>query len=269
MEGIQNFFYYSPKAQVDSAALDKRVAKTSCIAIAQLAAAYAVNAAIFSYGFLPVTLVLSSALIKSVAVYLSVEIGKYLFARINGAECQMIEERVLSNCQRVSEFSLLNVIAAGGVAMAVHEMGHYLAASILFREANAKISISPFQSAHTTFDLSAGLSFAGRLLGMHTSFSLLLAAGLLATTITATTLYVAARYLKSHPDISSYVKMLACAQMLADISYGVLSLLEPEKMVSGDFWMLHCVVGIHPSVTIALMLALPLAAKAALDYCRY
>lgn len=148
----------------------------------------------------------------------------------------------------------------------IHEGGHALAASALYKNANPKITVMPLQGGVTTFWIN-GLTKVGKFFGEKGSRLIVAGAGP-AAAVLADTIHIGVAHVirKTHPTLSSYLKITAIISLIGHVMYALSALSIKQQMPGHDFvalWM----GGIHPVASIVAMVALPLIVK--LGLCAY
>lgn len=141
--------------------------------------------------------------------------------------------------------------------LVVHEGGHALAATLLYKKASPQVEISPFKSGITWY-VKYPMSRIGELIGKRFSGMIVSAAGPMACIFTSTALLaISHRIEKIHPQISRYLEVSAIVSIASHVLYALSALLRSFHSKSHDFVALHA-AGIHPLASCAIMLACPL-----------
>ncbi len=218
----------------------------------------------FSLLVLSGAIVAANVLFKSAAAYLN-----YRNQQISDEIPSNIEKKkALSSVGETIKwlipfnFALLYNATAG---VLIHEGGHALAASLLYKNAQARVVIDfPFEGS-TSF-INRGLSVIGSSLGSSGAKILVAAAGPLAIVSTVSVvILVAMRIHKSHPKLSKYLYFSSLFSLIYNVRYALSALIVSVAVLDHDFVQLsnH---GIHPLVAAGAMLAIP--AIVAMVYCK-
>ena len=147
----------------------------------------------------------------------------------------------------------------------VHEMGHALAAWLLFMNSDPAITIH-LQGGYTEFYVRK-LTALGEWLGYNRSRLLVTAAGPGLAMIDASLLLILAHFVKeSHPDWHQTLLHIAINRVANHVIYALSALfpMSAEKALSHDFHYLWKHGGIHPIAAAVAMTALPLLVHCAL-----
>lgn len=146
----------------------------------------------------------------------------------------------------------------------IHESGHAAAASVLYKNADPKITVFPLRGGVTEMCVDE-LSRVGRLIGDKTSRLVLAAAGPAAAVFTSTLHFGLARYYdKSHPTLSRYLRVTAVVSLIWHSLYA-LTALSPQFHTPGHDFVALWIGGIHPLASIASMVAFPIIVKIGLS----
>lgn len=148
----------------------------------------------------------------------------------------------------------------------IHEGGHALAASALYKNANPQITVMPLQGGVTSFWIN-GLTKVGKFFGEKGSRLIVAGAGP-AAAVLADSIQIGVAHVikKTHPTMSRYLKVTAIFSLFGHVMYALSALSTKQQMPGHDFvalWM----GGIHPVASIVAMVALPLIVK--LGLCAY
>lgn len=218
----------------------------------------------FSLLVLSGAVVAVSVLFKSIAAYL-----KYRNQQISDEIPSNIEKKKALNSVGETlgwlvpfNFALLYNATAG---VLIHEGGHALAASLLYKNAQARVVINFLFEGSTTF-INRGLSVIGSSLGISGAKILVAAAGPLAVIATVSAVILVAMAIqKSHPKLSKYLYFSSLFSLVYNVRYALSALTASVTALDHDFVQLsnH---GIHPLVAAGVMVAIP--AIVAIVYCR-
>lgn len=140
----------------------------------------------------------------------------------------------------------------------IHEYGHAIAAQMTYLQASSKVFATHAEGSHS-YTVSYGLSSFGQCLGEMRSRLFITAAGLL-TPIFATIGEFAVAY-SIFENGSEWRELLidhGFSQLANTIFYGGSTLLG-DMQLENDFFHLWLGGGLHPLVTLGLLLAIPLA----------
>jgi hypothetical protein len=163
----------------------------------------------------------------------------------------------------------------------IHEYGHMLAALLCFKDTNPIVEAG-FLSGSTTFNMSNGLTSFGQLLEIKNVILFTSAAGLMAETITSIAQFAIVLLLKGdYPKISELINHVSnrdYKQISAVMSDGLQAfareyltihaitqcarmtlycVFEPDSL-GHDFYNIWKVGNIHPLVTLAVLIVIPL-----------
>ena len=198
-------------------------------ALSELSVSLALTLAIDYFVGMPLSVACIAAMMLTCAAQIIWRLGCYLVSRWEGVSFQDLD----SKASWFAKFSVVNIFGLTGPSIAIHEMGHALMALTLFKGSRPHISVTPFEGGWTTFKL-AHLSRLGSLLGMRTSLALVMAGGLIASTVTAMVGMTLSHYLKdSYPTVSRFLELFAYVQLFNDILYGCLLYTSPSPRDRG------------------------------------
>lgn len=193
---------------------------------------------------------------------------------VHDISCQKIRpssktKNQLEATRMLSRGSIVNTVGWSGPNLWIHELGHALSATALFKNSQAKIWVRPFQGGATSYTASNRLTAVGKLLGKHRAMMVTAAAGLAASTIfVMSELGLASKCKKSHPAISQYLNLHASAFLFNEAIYGLTAFLASKKDLGHDLVRLWQVGGVHPAIPIAVIVGLPLMQLGMLTFCR-
>lgn len=203
------------------------------------------------------TFTATSVGVNVLIVYAASTIAINLLCRLGNAYWKTQNEQ--NDPSFLSKFPALNSSlffqATGGVL--VHECGHALAANLLLKNGLIKIVWTSLFSGATYFSAQA-LSRMGSIIGLNASIFCIVLAGPLAGVVTgASAMAVGLGLRKSHPELSSYFKMIGIAAIVHHALYALSALSQPMDCLSHDFVMLWH-FGIHPIAAAVAIIALPI-----------
>lgn len=238
---------------------DLHIIKVAGSAFMQLAAALAVNVVIMTYVAAPPSMALISLVLAGFLAELVFKAGCYAAGRLNWITLDKEASQYSDQCCYFSQLSLVNCLGNAGPIIALHEVGHYLAALACYRGANPSISVTPFRGGLTLLAGTGEYTFIGKLLGCQGSAALVAGGGVIASTIVAMSGLAMSYFLKdSHPNLSRTLEMGSIVQLVTDVLHGVGEIFESRD---GDFSRIYRYAGLPPWITIAIMLILPIAEK--------
>lgn len=169
--------------------------------------------------------------------------------------------------RHVARGSIVNLVGLAKPNYYLHEFGHWVASSLCYQDAEAKIAVTWFRGGGTTYVISNGLSTFGKYLGEFTSQMLIDSAGCIASTFFAMTEFAAAFYIKEKsPEASPFLFYHGVSQLFFEISYALTYVYASRKDLRHDYIKLWHVWDIHPLIPISLMIALPLVEVGILTY---
>jgi hypothetical protein len=265
MEGISRAVAFLPWGKRENSPTprqrDIEVARAAAEALGHIAVALSLNFAVTTFVAVPVSITLATSFLTSMILTLAIELGKYAYDRLGftSVMAKPIPPHVVENCKWYSKLSITNILGLSGPVIAAHETGHFLVAKTLYSGANPSIKIFPFQGGVTLYNTTAKLSTVGALAGARTSVGLLMMGGIIASVTVASTLFATAQLLKERsPALADALQMYGLVQLLADLLYGISSILDPMAMEAGDFCLFHRLSGIHPGWIVTAMLLIPL-----------
>lgn len=151
-------------------------------------------------------------------------------------------------------------VYSGTIDTVVHESGHALMARAVYQNADPKIVIKPFGSGETRYFVGT-LSKLGLKLGANKAQLLVVAAGALAALSVSIVFITVAHCIgKEHAEIARYLNGMGFMSILNHGFYALsgLSKTPPEGHDFADLWHTG---GIHPAVSIAVLIGVPLFLK--------
>ena len=198
-------------------------------------------------------------LIPIMTVILSVAFLGLLTLRVIQGPFHLKQLSGLEKVQKLARFSLITTSFLGGETPLIHEMGHYVAANVLFKNADAALSIFSFKGGETSYAVSYGLTKIGEVFGKHKAILTVTAAGALASTVFGIIeLSVASLIEEKLPKLSQALKFHAVAQTLSDFIYGLTAFFIHRPNLANDFVRLWLTGGIHPIIPMAFLAIVPL-----------
>lgn len=246
--------------------LDVAIHSVTIQSFAEMGLAFVLTFAVGTFVAQP----LSAALFSGLLFILTLESGLRLATygvrkfrcKLEGNENSIFRKAFLGDVRQCSRETIVNLFATAGPSIAIHEAGHALTALAVYNGSKPSITILPWRGGATRLNMAAPLSYLGRVLGRTVSVSLVIAGGVIATTVTATVLMMVAYRLKeSNPHVSEFLNLFAFAQLINDLVYGLMSIPPSPANASSDFTRLYAVAGIHPIATMAMMVAVPVVMK--------
>lgn len=169
---------------------------------------------------------------------------------------------------RLARLSFVNLLTLK-LNRYIHEWGHAGAAILTYQKAHPEVRVS-FRQGSTTYAISHGLTRFGRFLGEHGALIFTTAAGLAAPVLLAMAEFAAAYHLhEKNPIASELLNAHGASQLLDTVLYtGFLAFQTSKEVTIHDSMMLWKIGGIHPVVTFASLLALPIAELCLFYYLR-
>ncbi len=243
-----NIILSPPLSPVQKAPVQERlVSQVALKALAKVSAALAFNGVIINFVAAPSSMVLFS---WSLTAVLTVALISFVAKRA-------LSPKMVSCLDYAGDLSLVNNASILGPGIAIHELGHALAGTLLFEDANPSISISPFRGGVTSLNLRGALTEVGRAIGLQNAMALVAAAGLMASTLWAMLELGIAYYCReSSPSLSHLLKTQAFSQLLNDWLNGLGALNETPNP-SNDLTRVQAGIGLNPVIPLSLMLILP------------
>lgn len=138
----------------------------------------------------------------------------------------------------------------------VHEAGHAMAASSVYKNARPRIEVYPFKGGATSF-CPKELTKFGKYLGWKNADLLVSGAGAGISMIAALASIIAAHKMDKNSEVRKYLIMTAISTIVQHIFYAFTALWTSPENLGHDFIALwrH---NIHPLAAVATMIALPL-----------
>lgn len=165
---------------------------------------------------------------------------------------------------RAVNFALVFNAMAG---ILLHELGHALAALILFKNPSISINVNPWKNGVTTY-MTGVLSALGRRLGLNNALLVVAAAGTALVLVASVGLFIAGHVLKGrYPQMAAYLNMAGIVSIINAIAYALTPLLGSTE--SGNDFGVLAAGGIHPLLSIGVLIGIPLLIKGmllAIDY---
>lgn len=141
-----------------------------------------------------------------------------------------------------------------------HEGGHALAANLLIKNPNSRITIKPLEGGQTAYRLGP-LTKLGEFFGRNNSKLIIAAAGPAVSVVTATIgLGASLAIRKSNPEMSRYLKVIAADSIAQQAFYALSALWAPATQKGHDFLQLMA-GGIHPIAAVVSIVALPIIVR--------
>lgn len=201
----------------------------------------------------------------AVSVYLTGQLAFHLYLGASSPHHnlnEVIYSSISGHLDRLSLFSLINLLQIAGPLFWIHEGGHALASLACFLNSHPTIHITPFLRGNTEFAISNGFTFLGRLLGRERSLLVVFAAGIAASTAAALAEFgLAHSFQDTHPALAEILNACGLTQLFNDVLYGILALGADRFNSDHDLAYLWQNGDIHPLLPLALMIALPLLQK--------
>jgi hypothetical protein len=143
-----------------------------------------------------------------------------------------------------------------------HECGHALAATLLFKDANASVSLFPFIGGLTRF-FPDTLSSLGKKVGREMAYLIVTASGPLAALLVSSVALALCYMLEeSHPQLTKYLSFCSFSSLGNHFLYALSALgVSPEEEEGHDFVFLWKNGHIHPLVSALTILLIPLFLK--------
>lgn len=225
----------------------------------EIALAFSLNYAVVNFVAIPLTVPLFTLALATTLAAGCIALA-YDYYRKKG-----IEKERMQAVQKLSRISIVNTVGLAGPNIVIHESGHALAASALFKNAQPLIEIDPFNGGATSYAISYGLTRWGNFLGQRQAMLVIAAAGLIASTIFALFEFGLAHKLQhSYPLLSQYLNLHGISQILNEVIYGLTAFFADKIELGHDFIYLWQMGEIHPLIPIALIIAIPLFLSAIL-----
>lgn len=205
-----------------------------------------------------ITIVALNAIFRSIGAYASYR----LFTLQNDQSPQAAESRAFyTSCrdfmQFLAPFTFSNLHLTTGDVL-VHEGGHALAATALYKGAEAEITVFPWTGGVTEY-YPQELTALGEWVGRENAELITSAAGSGCALLFSTTyLLIAGQIADSHPELARYLEMMGFMSILRHVIYA-LSALAIQK--EGHDFAALAAGGIHPLVAVAFLVLIPLVAK--------
>jgi hypothetical protein len=213
-----------------------------------------------------VTIVAINALIRSGAAYCA-----YRYEQLDQLHSEDAEQEkeayrfVIKAAEYLCPLSF-SILDSTTRDVLIHEGGHALAATLLFKGANPSITINPLEGGVTRY-YQRGLTSLGEMLGTQKADFIISAAGTAASLgYSLLNIILADRLAESHPQLSKYLLVMGITSILNSIIYAASALFT--AFPGHDFAALWR-GGLHPVASIAMMVLLPLIVKGilfAIDY---
>jgi len=138
----------------------------------------------------------------------------------------------------------------------IHELGHALAATNLYKNARVFIEIYPFEGGTTSYSISH-LNSLGCIIGKtQARFFTTISGPLLSLVFSSILLKASTQIKKDTPQLSYYLESSALMNFYTNANYAFSALKAPLEL-SHDFVYLSA-VGIHPLVATIIIIAIPI-----------
>lgn len=161
--------------------------------------------------------------------------------------------------EMVSRTNLVNTAGLIYPNIWIHEAGHAVAAALCFKKPDIIMMVKPFTHGDTSFVTSNGLTTIGSYFGKYNAITLYRAGGLIGSTVFAMTEIAVAFFFKDKsPQVSLTLNCHAFSQIANDVLAGIAALISRGFNVRNDYLALWKIGGIHPVISMTLMVALPI-----------
>lgn len=147
---------------------------------------------------------------------------------------------------------LVTTLMNAGISLLIHESGHAVLAALLFRKAEPKIQIFPFQGGTTSYTVSFGLTLTGQWIGQDLADTLVTAGGFAASCAFIQVASILPKKISLPVNIQRLFKFAALSQLFFEVIYATKAWLIDQKKLENDFTKLWITQGIHPVVPIAI-----------------
>ncbi len=158
-------------------------------------------------------------------------------------------------CGFVARFGLIHLVHEIGVTTFIHEMGHALAGAALFRGKRPNIQIE-LLGGGSTRTYSATLSRFGQMIGKERAKIALAAAGPMASVVFAMGMIGWASY-QTDEAAAERMRIHGAVQLGSDLVYAWGAIGLRNATTQNDFIALQRLGGIHPAVSLSVMVLLP------------
>lgn len=159
-----------------------------------------------------------------------------------------------------ANFATASCFAIGtstNISMLIHETGHALAATAIYRNACPRVEILPFTRGITRFN-TGELSRLGQKMGAKRAIGFVTAAGPLFSLSVSLIALAASFFLdKSHPKTAFFLQISAISDFATHFFYALSALWTPPTLLSHDFIRLS-LLGIHPLAAATFIIAVPI-----------
>jgi len=156
--------------------------------------------------------------------------------------------------ERLPALLLVTITMNAGISIFIHECGHAVLASLLFREACPTIHILPFQGGVTTYTISCGLTVIGESIGQNVAEAVITAGGFIASCLFAKAVCTLPSKISLTTKIQRLLKDVALNQLFFETVYALKACVISRNRMENDFTKLWITKGIHPLVPIAVTL---------------
>lgn len=251
--GLAKYIGFSPE-------LSERVKRAACHAFRQLAVSlvFIAAAACFAPTMATITTMVSLALLSALVT----GIVEFIF-NFNDPKKARGPEKTIANYAQAYVF----VQTVDGCRdTLVHESGHALAASCLFKNANPKITVNVSSGNCRYYASPKQLTSIGKWLGMSSSRAVISAAGPVASLLCSCVLLTTSHFLpERYQTVKAYLNMMTIQSVVRHIVYALSACFASVVVKGHDFHNLWMLAGIHPVVSALCILAVPLILKIALE----
>lgn len=235
----------------------------------ELAISLAIAGAVCLFVVTPVGV--ATALIGAVAVvsintiFRSANAGlEYKIQQLRKEKENPEKHETLKKCKLIQRFTkyLAPITFANGYDMhtrdvLVHEAGHAVAAKLLIKKPDVKVALNPYAGGVTSFRFGA-LTRLGEFFGRNNSRLIISAAGPALSICSAIASIAASFGLRNaNPEISRYLRCMAISSIVQHVFYALSAFWATAANKGHDFLQLW-MGGIHPLVSIAAMVAIPI-----------
>lgn len=167
----------------------------------------------------------------------------------------------------VSDLADLTLLTAANLAYPyffVHEGGHYACAKFFFLEDNGRshiphdMHITPFSSGRTKYAISFGLTKIGQFMGKDRALKILMAGGMIASTLYSCGNIVLSRALTQRPYLSRFFFLQACSQSIQEFIYQCGFFLSHTSTTHHDLSQLQSRFQINPLYPLIALATAPI-----------
>jgi hypothetical protein len=160
-------------------------------------------------------------------------------------------------CRTVSSFNLALLFGVTG-AVLVHEGGHLAVLSLIFEQAHPHVTMYGLLEASTDWTINQYTAF-GAWLGPLKAGVLVAGAGALTIAFFATMgMLLSFKFAKNYPKLSNCIFFSAVFSILTQVNYAFSAFFSVWGDLGHDFMHLWQGGGIHPLISIACLIAIPI-----------